>query len=228
MKSMLLGGVAVLTLGMSGALAQSTTTPAASPSPDAAASASATSGQFIENQAPGLLRAPKIVGVAVYDNQNKSVGKIDDLLLDKDGSVKAVVIGIGGFLGIGKKDVAVPYNAIHWQTEARTVATNDAPAANNNLGGTSPANSANTNAANTNSMTGTTATGNAANGAANATQKIDPAKTEAYQGYPDRAVIDMSQDQLKSAPDFKYASNPASMSNGANGAATTNGTTTTK
>src|SRR5947209_1264236 len=40
-------------------------------------------------------------------------------------------------------------------------------------------------------------------------KKVDPAATEAYNGYPDRAVIDMSQAQLKSAPEFKYASDPA-------------------
>jgi hypothetical protein len=155
----------------------------------------ANGGDFIDSQAPGLLRAPKLVGVAVYGSDNKSVGKIDDLLLDKDGTVKAVVIGVGGFLGIGKKDVAVPYSAIKWQTEARTVATNDAP----------PANSASGTTANGATGAGDKMASNQTN-----TVKIDPAKTEAYQGYPDRAVIDMSQDQLKNAPEFKYASNPAS------------------
>ena len=69
------------------------------------------------------MRAPKLVGVAVYDKDNKSVGKISDMLMDKHGKVEAVVIGIGGFLGIGAKNVALPYDQIHWQTEQRTVAT---------------------------------------------------------------------------------------------------------
>ena len=70
------------------------------------------------------------------------------------------------------------------------------------------------------SMTGT------GNGAAANNQpqgvKVSPAETEAYQGYPDRAVIDMSQDQLKAAPEFKYAQNPTmTNANGGAGAANT-------
>ena len=119
MKSIVLGGVAALALSVTGALAQDK--PAAAPS-----AAMANSGQFIATQAPGQFRAPKLIGVAVYDSNNKDIGKISDLLLDKDGTMKAVVVGIGGFLGIGAKDVAVPYSALHWQTEQRTVATNGA------------------------------------------------------------------------------------------------------
>jgi sporulation protein YlmC with PRC-barrel domain len=141
---------------------------------------------FIDKQDMGLVRAPKLVGVAVYDSNNKNVGKIDDILLDHSGQVKAVVIGVGGFLGIGKKDVAVPYGSIHWQTEQRSVATSEPPAANP--------------AGNSGAMTGSAEKPVA--------KRIDPAATEAYQGYPDRAVIDVSQAQLKSAPEFKYAENP--------------------
>jgi sporulation protein YlmC with PRC-barrel domain len=148
--------------------------------------ASSANPGFITTQQAGMLRAPKLVGVAVYDSENKDIGKISDLLLDHDGSVKAVVLSIGGFLGIGSKDVAVPYSDIHWQTEQRTAATNPAP-------GATP---------------GSTATGGMAANNAPAQKTVSPAKTEAYQGYPDRAVIDMSQAQLKAAPEFKYASNP--------------------
>jgi len=212
MKSLILGVIAASTLSMSAAMAQSAADPAKTPAPAAQSAdpaakvaepaaktaepaaktaapaanttAAADSGQFITKQQDGLLRAPKIVGVTVYDNQNKSVGKIDDLLIDHDGSIKAVVIGIGGFLGIGRKDVAVPYSAIHWQTEQRTVAVND----------TAPAN-----------PVGTTSTP----ASKPKTETIPAAKTEAYQGYPDRAVVELSQQQLKAAPEFKYASNPA-------------------
>ena len=100
--------------------------------------------------------------------------------------MKAVVIGVGGFLGIGRKDVAVPYSSIHWQTEQRSVATNEPPAANP--------------AGNAGSVSGPSEKP--------AAKRIDPAETEAYQGYPDRAIIDISQAQLKSAPEFKYAENP--------------------
>src|ERR1700712_4109703 len=109
MKSTALGLAAALALTLAANAAETTTTPATTAATDA-------SGAFISKQATGTLRAPKLVGVSVYDSNNKSVGKIDDLLLDHDGSVKAVVIGIGGFLGIGKKDVALPSSAAHWRT----------------------------------------------------------------------------------------------------------------
>lgn len=48
----------------------------------------------------------------VYDNQNNKIGDVDDILLEKDGRVSAVIIGVGGFLGAGEKDVAVPFNAL--------------------------------------------------------------------------------------------------------------------
>jgi sporulation protein YlmC with PRC-barrel domain len=185
MKSFLITCIAATTLGISAAVAADTSTTTTAPA-NAAADATTPSEVFIDKQDVGMVRAPKLVGVAVYDSNNKSVGKIDDLLIDHSGQVKAVVIGVGGFLGIGKKDVAVPYGSIHWQTEQRSVATNEAPAANP--------------AGNSGAMTGTAEKP--------ATKQIDPAAAEAYQGYPDRAVIDISQAQLKSAPEFKYAENP--------------------
>ena len=63
-------------------------------------------------------RAPKLMGVGVYGPDDKEIGKIDDLLMDNNGSAQTIVIGVGGFLGFGKKDVAVPFSAIQWRTEA--------------------------------------------------------------------------------------------------------------
>jgi sporulation protein YlmC with PRC-barrel domain len=48
----------------------------------------------------------------VYDNGKNSVGKIDDVLIDKSGKVTALIVGVGGFLGIGEKDVALPFAAV--------------------------------------------------------------------------------------------------------------------
>ena len=48
----------------------------------------------------------------VYDNQNNKIGDVNDILLDKEGRVSAVIVGVGGFLGMGEKDVAVPFNAL--------------------------------------------------------------------------------------------------------------------
>jgi hypothetical protein len=63
---------------------------------------------FVTSQEKSQWRAPKLIGVGVYGFDDKQIGKIDDLLLDKNGSAQTIVIGVGGFLGFGKKDVAVP------------------------------------------------------------------------------------------------------------------------
>ena len=56
-----------------------------------------------------------MVGLSVYNDKNESIGSINDLLTEKDGKIKAVVIGVGGFLGVGQKDVAVPFEALQIQ-----------------------------------------------------------------------------------------------------------------
>ena len=48
----------------------------------------------------------------VYDAKDAKIGDVEDVLLDKSGQVAAVILGVGGFLGIGEKDVAMPFNAI--------------------------------------------------------------------------------------------------------------------
>ena len=49
----------------------------------------------------------------VYDKGQTSVGKIDDVLMDKSGKITALMVGVGGFLGVGEKDVALPFGAVH-------------------------------------------------------------------------------------------------------------------
>jgi sporulation protein YlmC with PRC-barrel domain len=49
----------------------------------------------------------------VYDPSNTKIGEIADVLLGKDGKVNALIISVGGFLGIGEKDVAVPFTSVH-------------------------------------------------------------------------------------------------------------------
>ena len=48
----------------------------------------------------------------VYDKSDNSVGEISDVLLDKDGRVTAVIVSVGGFLGLGAKYVSVPFNVL--------------------------------------------------------------------------------------------------------------------
>src|ERR1700710_1146597 len=65
----------------------------------------------------GTWRASKLVGLNVYNDKNESLGSINDLLTDKDGNIKAVVIGVGGFLGVGEHLVAVPLDKIKFVNE---------------------------------------------------------------------------------------------------------------
>ena len=115
----------------------------------------------------------------VYNDSNEKVGSINDLLTDKSGDIKAVVIGVGGFLGVGEHLVAVPLDKVKFVDEpiAYTGAAS-APAS----GGARPSSTTTTGAA-------TTA----------------PAATKKNPWYPDHAVFSATKDQLKSMPEFKYA-----------------------
>ena len=48
----------------------------------------------------------------VYDPQDNKIGEVMDVLVDREGKATALIIGVGGFLGAGEKDVAVPFNAV--------------------------------------------------------------------------------------------------------------------
>ena len=92
-------------------------TPAAMPDKSAATDMKADKKQagFVQNQAASEWRSSKLVGASVYGPDNKSIGSIDDLIVDEKGAIKAAVIGVGGFLGVGQKDVAVPFEALQIQ-----------------------------------------------------------------------------------------------------------------
>ena len=147
-------------------------------------------------------RASKLAGVAVYGPDNKKVGSITDVLMTQEGKAEYVVVGVGGFLGIGEKDVAIPYDQVKFT---------DQPVA----GGANAGNSgATTTAATGNGMAPaapamTMSVGNTANGTpvtpppAGTAASAGSARTKAY---PDHGMIDMTADQLKSAPTFKFNS----------------------
>ena len=53
----------------------------------------------------------------VYDPQDNKIGEIMDVLMDREGKATALIIGVGGFLGAGEKDVIVPFNAVRVTTK---------------------------------------------------------------------------------------------------------------
>jgi sporulation protein YlmC with PRC-barrel domain len=62
--------------------------------------------------------ASTLMGATVYNSPDKnaqSIGKVDDLVINKDGKIASVVVGVGGFLGIGSKDVAIDYSQVKWE-----------------------------------------------------------------------------------------------------------------
>jgi hypothetical protein len=59
------------------------------------------------------MRASTLIGLNVKNNANESIGEIKELILDKDGKVAAVVIGVGGFLGMGERQVALDYKSLN-------------------------------------------------------------------------------------------------------------------
>jgi sporulation protein YlmC with PRC-barrel domain len=132
----------------------------------------------------GNWRASKLVGLSVYNDKNESLGSINDLLTDKSGNIKAVVIGVGGFLGVGEHLVAVPLDKIKFVNEPIVYAGAGAPASG---AGTRPA-----------TNTGPGGTTGAANTAPAAASKPNP-------WYPDHAVFSATKDELKAMPEFKYS-----------------------
>jgi sporulation protein YlmC with PRC-barrel domain len=59
----------------------------------------------------------EIYNQSVYDSANNKIGEVQDILLSPDGRATALIIGVGGFLGIGEKDVAVSFNALKRTTK---------------------------------------------------------------------------------------------------------------
>ena len=53
-----------------------------------------------------------MIGTNVTNAANESVGEIKDVVLGKDGMVAAVIIGVGGFLGMGEREVAISYGGL--------------------------------------------------------------------------------------------------------------------
>jgi sporulation protein YlmC with PRC-barrel domain len=148
----------------------------------AATTDSGTTAQLSATTVRGEWRASKVVGLNVYNANNEKVGAIDDLLTDRNGTIKAVVIGVGGFLGMGEHLVALPFDKIKFVDEPVT--------------STSASNTTTTNR-----PASTTTTGSATT-----TTTTTSATTPKADWYPDHAVFNATKDELKAMPEFKYSS----------------------
>ena len=75
-------------------------------------------------------RASKLIGMNVYNNSNEKIGKISDMLVDREGKIKGVILAIGEFLGMREHLIAVKFENLKWVTASGS--TSAAP----NPGGT--------------------------------------------------------------------------------------------
>jgi sporulation protein YlmC with PRC-barrel domain len=75
-------------------------------------------------------RASKLIGTAVYNDQNQKIGSIDDLILTNEDKVVVAVIQVGGFLGMGGKLVAVPYSQLRLDNDKAVITGADKNALN--------------------------------------------------------------------------------------------------
>ena len=77
----------------------------------------------------GQWRSSKLIGVDVYNDANEKIGDIEELIVDKSGKIEHVVLGVGGFLGMGEHYVAVSFDKLKWVNEAvRSTSASSAPA----------------------------------------------------------------------------------------------------
>ena len=179
LKKYAVAGVAASALLASAAFAQSPSATTDSATTDRATTAAPVAPSDASSL-KGSWRTSKLVGLTVYNDSNESLGSINDLLADKSGNIKAVVIGVGGFLGVGEHLVAVPLDKVKFvEDPIAYTGASSAPTS----GGARPS-------------TNTTTTGAATTA---------PAAVKKNPWYPDHAVFSATKDQLKAMPEFKYS-----------------------
>jgi sporulation protein YlmC with PRC-barrel domain len=160
------------------------------------ASQSGTQGQFMTQMRGQQMMASKLIGTTVVSTNNESIGDVNDVILDRNGQVMAVVVGVGGFLGIGEKDVAVPFASLEFASRDQMNAANK--------GGGNVTSTGSTTGGPTNRSTATT--GNTGgNGASTSPDSANNA--------PDRVMLRMTKAELQAAPSFKASSGGASSNN---------------
>jgi sporulation protein YlmC with PRC-barrel domain len=138
----------------------------------------------------GEWRATKLSGVDVYNEANEKIGDVNDVILDKSGKAEKVILSVGGFLGIGERYVAVPFEKVKWVNEpVRSASTSTAPA-------NAPATNVDSNARTASDGTVRTTTGTATTPSAT--------RGASHNWYPDHAMYSATKDQLKALPEFKY------------------------
>jgi len=90
---------------------------------DAATTAGAAGGQFLEGAEGDALHGEDLIGKQVVSSDGESIGTVKDILLEKDGSMRGVLLSSGGFLGIGEKQVGVRWDETSMSVTAEALET---------------------------------------------------------------------------------------------------------
>jgi sporulation protein YlmC with PRC-barrel domain len=187
----------------------------AQPSPPTAPPPQASSGGWITQLQPDQWRASDLEGLDVYSSNNgDKIGDISELIFDSSGRVQAVVLGVGGYLGLGERDIAVPFDQIRFVNEPRVNATGtttgEARLAGTSPGGGSVASPAATGTAavpagSTNPAASNSAANNTPTPGTPGASGTAQAAAAGNNSTPDHAVLLMSvtKDELRKAPEFR-------------------------
>ena len=157
--------------------------------------------------------ASDVRGTRVYGANNENVGDINDILIDQQGDVVALVVGVGGFLGIGQKDVAIPFKAFEFVAEGQagasrtssTTTTTSSPPASSSTATRSETGTASA-PARTAPGASTSTSSPATTGSTPDTRTTTTTSTQSTGGVLklDRIVLrGMTKADLESAPEFK-------------------------
>lgn len=200
MRSRKLAAVALGAMFMAAsAHAQTPAAPAPTPPPlqaDASSPSSAHAGEW---------RISKIVGLTVFNADNDTLGTINDVLTDNAGKITAIVIGVGGFLGVGEHLVAVPFDMVKFSMDPLVKRPSDA--ATDSAKADSAKSGPKTDASKAAPKAVTVPADAAKAGAATdaAAQSTADARTPGVDPWvPNHAVLNATKDQLKAMTEFKY------------------------
>jgi sporulation protein YlmC with PRC-barrel domain len=168
-------------------------------------------GQFMTQMQPNQIMASKLIGTRVVSSNNESIGDINDVIVDRNGQAIAAVVGVGGFLGIGEKSVAVPLERIEFtsRSQGQSADTSTSGSGAVNLSSSNTSGSASNNGATGNAGPATTGSTGAAPGSSSSTSS------------PDRIVLKMTKNDLQQAPAFQTADKARSNESTSGGSTTT-------
>lgn len=183
--------VAAPALAQTSAPSGTTERPAATgPSSTTMGQSSAAAGQFMTKMETNQIMASDLIGTRVVSANNESIGDINDVILDRNGQVMAAVVGVGGFLGIGEKDVAVPFKSLEFMSAQQAQALDKSSSNVSTTGSTATTG--------TTTAPGTTAAPGSTAGSTNTAATT----TSSDQNQPERVVLRMTKAELQAAPAF--------------------------